>query len=94
MVLLKNLPKEVLFFVNYYYKQNKDASGWQYIFMSTEGDDYYIREDYVNDVDNNSDEILRLTDTGLGIVSDFATETPIDDLIEYAHLWKKENEKK
>ena len=93
MVLLKNLPKEVLFFVNYYYKQNKDASGWQYIFLSTEGDDYFIREDYVGNVDT-SDEMLRLTDTGLGIVLDFATETPIDDLIEYAHLWRKENEKK
>lgn len=93
MVLLKNLPKEVLFFVNYYYKQNQDASGWQYIFMSTEGDDYYIRNDYVDNVDN-SDEMLRLTDTGLGIVLDFATETPIDDLIEYAHLWKDEVEKK
>lgn len=93
MSLLKNVPEEVLFFVNYYYKQNQDASGWKYIFMSSEGDDYYIREDYVNDVDNNSDEIMRLTDTGLEVVLNFATETPIDDLIEYAHLWRKENEK-
>lgn len=94
MVPLKNLPKEVLFFVNYYYKQNKDTSGWKQIFLSTMGDDYFIRVGYVDDVDNNSDEILRLTETGLEVVLNFATETPIDDLIEYAHLWKDEVEKK
>ena len=93
MVSLKNLPEEVLLFVNYYYKQDKNASGWKYIILSTAGDGYFIKEGYLDDIDNNSDEIMRLTDTGLEVVLNFATETPIDDLIEYAHLWKKENEK-